>query len=103
MGVRTGILLGLEALRRVLRLCGRGDVEGDDHDHPAGYQDENGHEEVPGEVDMDDTVPEGEVSKQKLGQVVFSPSLIPSKERLSSLGNHFFPLQGVKGSLEGRD
>lgn len=37
------------------RLCGHGDAGGDDH---GGCQDENGHEEGLGEVDMDGTAPD---------------------------------------------
>lgn len=43
-------------MKRVLRLCGCGDAEGDEH---LGCQDENRHEEVPGEVAIDDITPDG--------------------------------------------
>lgn len=84
MGIRTEILLGLKALRRVLRLCGHGDAEGDDHD---GFQGENGHEEVLGEVDMGDIAPDGLQGKlthhwpgRKWGKLFsLPPSLIPNK------------------------
>jgi len=88
------LLLGFKALRRVLRLCGHGDAEGEDHD---GCQYESGHEEVLEEVDMDDTVPDGlqgsksSLARQKLWQVIFSLSLIHNKEGPRSLGSHSFP------------
>lgn len=62
------------ALRRVLRLCGCGDAEGDDHD---GCQDANGHGEVLGEVDMILSLMgcrgrKSSLAGQKMGQVTHS-------------------------------
>lgn len=55
-GIKDWDTIGFEALRRVLRLCGCVDADGDDH---VGCQDENRHGEVPGEVDMEDISPDG--------------------------------------------
>ena len=41
------------------------------------------------------------LARQKMGQVISSPSLIPNKEGPISLGSRSFPLQGVKGSWKG--